>query len=508
MATHVKREVFSPVDATWLRMDRLTNKMMITGVMMFEKPLDFARVREILNTRMLAHDRFRQRVRETPLGITLPHWEDDPHFDINAHIHRVALPAPGGIPALQELVSDLMSTPLDYDRPLWQCHLVEDFGDGGAMVMRLHHCIADGLALVEVLLSLADDVPNPEPNVQPKRSARDLLKQTAAAPVKSGVRGIQSVAGAMLQQSWQTFMRPRHALELAGQAQELARQWTGQGADVVAAAAKLVLTLPDRKTIFRGSCGVLKRAAWSEPFPLDEVKAIGKRLGGTVNDVLQAAVSGALRRYLEANGQPTDGVEIRAMVPVNLRQPHEMGKLGNRFGLIILPLPVGKRDPVERLVIMKKRMDDIKHSPEALVAFVILNGIGLVPTGAEHLAEDFFAIKTSAVMTNVAGPTKPLYLAGSRLDNMMFWVPVSSNTGMGISILSYAGRVMVGIMTDVCMVPDPMTIAENFNVELREMQAWFLPELHPSAQEEAGTVKEAWDYPPEIITEQPIEVHR
>ncbi len=179
MTTRLKRTSFSPVDATWLRMDRLTNKMMITGVMMFEQPLDFARVREIVDTRMLRHDRFRQRVRETPLGLILPAWEDDPHFDINAHLHRVALPAPGDMAALQALVSDLMSTPLDYTRPLWDFHVVENFGEGGAVIGRLHHCIGDGLALVDVLLGMTDEAPEPLSAIQPKARARDLLGRPA-----------------------------------------------------------------------------------------------------------------------------------------------------------------------------------------------------------------------------------------------------------------------------------------------------------------------------------------
>jgi len=463
-------------------MDRPTNTMMITGVMMFDRPLDVPRLKENLNACILRYERFRQRVCESPLKMTLPHWEDDPHFDINAHVHRVALPGPGDMTALQELVSDLMSTPLDYSRPLWQYHVVENFGEGGALICRLHHCIGDGVALVQVLLGMTDEKPEPIQAIEPKPRARDLLSQTVAAPVRSGVSGIRKLTGAAVEESWATLRRPAHAVELAKEGQELATQWVKQGADVVAAAGKLLLTLPDRKTVFRGSCGVVKRAAWSEPFPLDEVKAIGKRLGGTVNDVLLAAVSGALRRYLEGVGQPTDGVQMNAMVPVNLRPPHEEGQLGNRFGLVILTLPVGTRDPIERCVIMKKRMTDIKNSPEALVAFTILNLIGLAPIEAEHFVVDFFATKTSAVMTNVIGPKESLYLAGSRLKNLMFWVPVSSNTGMGISIMSYAGTVMVGIMTDACMVSDPVTIAENFNVELREMAAWLAPEQAAAAE--------------------------
>lgn len=491
MTAHLKRERFSPVDAAWLRMDRPTNTMMITGVMMFDQPLDFARVKETLATRMLTNERFRWRLHESPLRMTLPHWEEDPHFDINAHVQRVALPAPGDTAALQELVGDLMSTPLDYHRPLWHFQVVENFGDGGAIIGRLHHCIGDGIALVQVLLGMTDDEPDPYLHPKPKRKARELLAESFVSPVSSGVSGASKLAETLLHESWETLTHPTHALELARQGQVLAGQLAKQGVDVVAAAGKLALTLPDRKTVFRGACGVSKRAAWSEPFPLDEVKAIGKRLGGTVNDVLLAAVSGALRRYMEAAGQPTGGVEINAMVPVNLRQPHEIGKLGNRFGLIILTLPVGTVDPVERLVILKKRMDDIKHSPEALVAFAILNTMGLTPVDVERLMIDFFATKTTAVMTNVPGPRQPIYLAGSRLNNLMFWVPAAGNLGMGISIMSYAGNVTVGIMTDVCLVHDPLTVAENFNVELRSMREWLVHE--PLARPAPAATEATWD---------------
>ena len=312
MAHRLKREAFSPADAAWLRMDRPTNIMMITGVMMFDEPLDVVRVKETVGTRMLRHERFRQRVREAPLRLTLPHWEDDPHFDLNAHVHRVALPAPGDMAALQALVSDLMSTPLNPNRPLWDVHVVDNFGDKGALVVRLHHCIGDGIALVQVLLGMTDEVPDPAQDTRPKPRARDLLGQTFVAPVRSSVSSVQKLAGMAVQESWETLTHPAHAVELARQGQAVASQWTKQGTDVVAATAKLLLTLPDRKTVFRGPCGVSKRVAWSEPFPLDEVKAIGRRLGGTVNDVLLAAISGALRRYLEDVGQPTDDLQINA----------------------------------------------------------------------------------------------------------------------------------------------------------------------------------------------------
>ena len=208
----------------------------------------------------------------------------------------------------------------------------------------------------------------------------------------------------------------------------------------MAALGKLVFTLPDRRTILRGRCGVAKRAVWTAPVPVVEVKAIGNGLGCTVNDVLLAAVSGALGRYLEGRGQPTDGLDIRTMVPVNLRRPEEANELGNRFGLVIVSLPVGVRDPLERMAVLKQRMDTIKNTPEAVVAFGLLNTMGLTPIQVEKLIMDFFAAKVSAVMTNVPGPREPLYLAGSRIQDMMFWVPSPGSLSLGISILSYAGQ--------------------------------------------------------------------
>lgn len=174
-------------------------------------------------------------------------------------------------------------------------------------------------------------------------------------------------------------------------------------------------------------------------------------------------------------GQPTDDVQINAMVPVSLRQPHEMGRLGNRLGLVILTLPVGTRDPLERLVIINKRMSHIKHSPEALVAYAIINAMGATPIEVEHFLIDFFATRVTAGMTNVPGPKRPLYLAGDRLTDFMFWVPAASSVGMGISTFSSAGKVMVGVMTDAGLVPDPEKIAEHFNAELRDMREQVVP---------------------------------
>jgi diacylglycerol O-acyltransferase / wax synthase len=455
-----KREILSPVDAAWFHMDTPTNMAMITGVMMFSEPLDIWRLKEVVEHRLLQHGRFRQRVHRSFLGVRRPSWEIDPHFDLNAHIRHIALPAPGDVSTLQSLVGDLMGTPLDPTKPLWQLHVVDNFNGGSALVCRLHHCIADGLALVQVLLATADlepDAPLLAAEVEVRRGGGSLgrLLKSITTTMNWTTRG----AELLLRESPEAVVDPSRLLTPARMA-----------ADGVAALGKLVFTLPDRRTILRGRCGVAKRAVWTAPMPVSEVKAIGNRLGCTVNDVLLAAVSGALGRYLEGRGQPTDGLDVRTMVPVDLRRPEEANELGNRFGLVIVALPVGVRDPQERMAVLKQRMDTIKNTPEAVVAFGLLNTMGMTPIQVERLIIDFFAAKVSAVMTNVPGPREPLYLAGSRIQDMMFWVPAPGSLSLGISILSYAGNVMVGVATDAGLIPDPEAIVEGIHAELAEMR--------------------------------------
>jgi diacylglycerol O-acyltransferase / wax synthase len=234
---------------------------------------------------------------------------------------------------------------------------------------------------------------------------------------------------------------------------------------------RLVLLPPDPPTPFKGPLGRRKRAAWSKPVPLEDFKAIGKAYGATVNDVLVAAATGALRRYLESHGESSKGLSIRASVPVNLRPVQDAHRLGNSFGLVFLTLPVGIVDPVGRLRAIKKEMDELKRSPEALVAFGVLNVMGLAPVEVERLGLRFFGSKATAVLTNVPGPREALYLAGRKLDRVMFWVPQSGRLGLGISILSYAGGVMLGVATDEGLVADPEKIVDAFEKEFRSLKA-------------------------------------
>ena len=380
---------------------------------------------------------------------SLPHWQDETRFSIDNHVSHIALPAPGGDKALRELVSELMSTPLDTTKPLWHVHLIDGYDGGSVVLARIHHSIADGIALVRVMLSLTDATPNPKP-VRRRSESTNNAGPLDWLPTAVG-KGL--AAGQRL-------------LDNPGKVAEYARL----GAEGAYRLGRLVALPPDPKTVFKGELGRRKRAAWSNPVPLDDFKLIGKAFGATVNDVLVATATGALRRYLEKRSGPTAGISIRASVPVNLRPLDQAHKLGNSFGLVFLTLPVGVVDPVRRLRSIKKEMDDLKRSPEALVAYGLLNLMGLAPVEVEKLGLRFFGSKATAVLTNVPGPREPLYLAGQKLGRVMFWVPQSGHLGLGISILSYAGGVMLGVATDEGLVADPEKIVEAFSQEFQALR--------------------------------------
>lgn len=451
MADNGRRtEPLSTVDTAWLRMEDPTNLMMITALLVFDAPLSLEVLRQRVEQRLLRFRRFRQRVQRPVLGA--PFWEDDPHFDLSAHLHRIALHAPGDQAALQELTSDLMSTPIDFSKSPWQFHLVENYAGGSVLLARIHHCVADGIALVNVLLSMTDQHPDVRLNgsaAQP-RQERDpistLLRQSNAA-----LSSTRRTASSLL-------TNPAQALGLAR-----------QGASLATTLGKLVLMSGDPSTSFKGRLGVSKRAAWSPPIPLEQVKLVGRMIGGTINDVLLTATSGALRRYLQGRGDQVDGLDIRAVVPVNLRPLNGPIELGNHFGLVFLSLPVGIEDIFERLHELKRRMDVIKSSPEALVVFGVLSAMGATPDAVEEQIVGLFGSKATGVMTNVPGPRETIYLNGVPIREMMFWVPQSGRLGLGVSILSYAGHVRIGIATDVGLAPDPDTIVAAFLQEFAHM---------------------------------------
>jgi diacylglycerol O-acyltransferase / wax synthase len=457
-----QREQLAPVDSAWLRMEHPTNLMMITGVLMFDLPIDLERFRTIIQQRMVERfDRFRKRAVVPPTGS--PYWEFDPHFHLDSHIHHIALPVPGDSAALEALVSDLMSTPLDFSKPLWHFHIVEGYGKGCAVIGRLHHSIADGIALVYVLLSLTDaSVEVAQPAVESPGDTPQVPNDPLSQLLKPALRAaatLRSLGTRVLQEGQEMAERPERVAELAR-----------LGTDGLAALGKLLLMPPDPQTILKGPLGPQKRAVWSQPIALDLVKAISKTTGATINDILTAAVAGALRSYLLLRGADIDQLNLRAVVPVNLRPLDRPPTMGNQFGVVFLSLPIGIADPYDRLIEVHERMDAIKNTPEAVVAFGILATFGISPQPLQDLGVNLFGTKATTVLTNVPGPRETIFLAGTPVSGLMFWVPQSGRLGLGISILSYAGNIFVGIAVDAELIPEPRALVTAFAAEITQFQ--------------------------------------
>ncbi len=449
----------SPVDAAWYHMDGPVNFAMITGLMLMREPLSFDEVKAVYRQRLAPFDRFCQRVVEKGFPVATPHWEDMPDFDLGQQLHHIALPEPRDRDALARLVGDLASTPLDHARPLWEVHVVDGVNGGSALIMRFHHCIGDGTAALVLGNALFDATTGTPPTKLPATAGpggrRNGRLASAFAPIEEAVRFAVDTART-------TFDAVTHPTQLVAKARLVL-----EGASMLAAE---LLKSPDPRSPLKGSFGIEKRVAWSEPVSLADVKAIGGPAGAKINDVLVAAMTGALRSYLRKRGVDVDRVGMRAMVPVDLRPPARALELGNQFGLVILELPLQARRSRDRLRLTKQRMDALKRSPEPVAILALFDLFGRGPKAAADLAVDLFGTRASLVMTNVAGPPQPVHMAGVPIDRLMFWVPhPGRQLGMGVSILSYNGEATLAVVADAHLVPDPEAITRAFGREFARM---------------------------------------
>jgi diacylglycerol O-acyltransferase len=419
------------VDAAWLQMDRPENAADIVALLTFDEPMPFARLTEVVEERLLPQERFRQRVSARALGGAA--WEADPRFDLGNHLERASVgDGPG---ALQDFVGRVATDSLHPDRPLWRIWAVEGFGPGSALVAKLHHCIGDGQALLSVLLSLADGFEGGGRLAFPAAPVPDFSREALAAALRD----------------W-------------GRARTMARQGLGMAASLarMVALPRATATSLDRPLSGR------RRVAWSRGMPLAPVRAAARARGATANDLLTAALSGALRGQLAAEGTEVEGLRLRALVPVNLKV--RSGRLGNGFGLVFVELPVGLPTPAERLEAVRQQMQALKAAPDAAVTYGILSALGRLPIAAEAAINRFFAGKASLVVTNVPGPGEALALAERRIGSLMFWVPHPSLLGLGVSIMTYAGEVRVGARADVAVMADPGDLIRRTESEVEALQ--------------------------------------
>ncbi len=429
------------IDTAWLRMDSDANRMVIVGVWVLERPLDLQALRQRLRQRLLCHPRFTQRVVEDWWGA---YWEDDPDFDLRRHVVSERLGARRGQDEqqlLQKRLGQLASEPMDPAHPLWCMHWVPHYRGGCALLVRIHHCIGDGAALVALMRSLVDE--------------GDGATRASAAPSGPGAARASLEAPASAWPPW---------------AQEMLQGLSWQhGVRLGADAAALALLADDSPSPLKGCARGSKHVAWCAPLALERVKAVAQALDCTINDVLLACVAAALGRYLRERGSALTGMELRAMVPVNLRSTPPLSELGNGFGLVPLLLPVGLENPLERLYQIRARMQALKGGWQPLLAYGLLALAGGMARPAQQALLELFSRKATMVMTNVPGPRQALHFCGARINEVLFWVPQSGNVGLGISVLSYDGGVQLGVLADAALCPDPQAVVDAFAPEFERL---------------------------------------
>jgi diacylglycerol O-acyltransferase len=454
----------SRVDTAWLRMDNDVNLMMIVGVWLLQPAITHAALCERVEDKLLKYERFRQRVVPDAMGAN---WVTDAAFDVRRHVLHQKLHRARGQSereALQALVGELANTPLDPDHPLWQFHLIDGYEGGSALVARVHHCIGDGIALISVMMAITDGGIDPprRRHREPPETDGDWLSDAVMKPLTDLAAKAIGMYGGGVGKTIEMLSNPQQGL--AGSV-EMARTATKVLGDVGA----MAMMPDDSPTILKGKPIGQKIVAWGEPLPLDQVKAIGRALNCSINDVLLACVAGAIGAWLREQGDDPTGKEIRAMVPVNLRPLEQAWKLGNRFGLAPLTLPIGIDNPIERVYAVRVRMNQLKDSYQPLLAFAVLAVAGLLIKPVQDGLLGLFAKKATAVMTNVPGPAKPLKFCGATLRQTMFWVPASGDIGVGVSILSYGGGVQFGLITDKKLCPHPQRIIDRFEPEFEKL---------------------------------------
>jgi len=450
------REWLSGADRAWLLMDRPTNLMMIVGLIVLERPFERARLRNLVAARFLRFERFRC----IPVGDTWgARWVETGQFDIDDHVICTALPAAAGQPELEALLGELAGTPFNPGRPWWTFHLIERYGSGSAIITRIHHSYADGIALVRVLFTLADagrGGVGRSARAEPAPSSVSVpgLAELVPAPISAALRAGTSLAGLGIEHLLHPAEAPAAALGALASTGELVH---------IAALAD------DPQTRLKQPLSGARRAAWADPLSLEEVHTVAHLLGCTVNDVLVSTLAGALGRYLTAQGDDVTELTLRAVVPVNLRQDSEPPSLGNRFGLVFIGLPIGILHPLQRLEAVHTAMQELKNSPQAAATLGLLSVVGSLPAPIEDPMITLFSAKASLVFSNLHGPQKPLRLSGAVIRQVLFWVPEAGSIGTGISMLSYCSAVHFGVISDRQMIARPHELLALIGAEFERL---------------------------------------
>jgi diacylglycerol O-acyltransferase len=453
----------SPQDAAFLHIENDVNHMHFGSVAVFEGPVPgYAEFEAMIAGKLPLAGRYRQRVRHVPLQLGRPVWTDDPHFRLGYHLRHTALPRPGGRDQLRDLVGRAMSQPLDRSKPLWELWLVEGLDDGHwAVFTKVHHSMVDGIAGTDLLTVLLDDTPEPSSPVPdnwrppPEPSglhlAREALVDYVASPYEQW-RAASAAASVPL----------RLGRRLAGTARGLA---TVPGLARVAPPSSLA-----------GPLGPHRRWGWAR-VSLSDVRAIRRALGGSVNDVVLAAITRGFRDLIRAHGESPEQTPIRSLVPVSVRRAGEYGSYNNRISAVLAELPVAVEDPVERLAAVRRQMDGLKESRQAVAAETLTSLSGFAPSlllalgtrVATRALGRFGRGVVNTITTNVPGPRRPLYALGRRMVEACPCVPLVSPMRVGVAVFSYDGKLTFGVTADYDTVPDVEVLCRGIEAGMTEL---------------------------------------
>jgi diacylglycerol O-acyltransferase len=448
------------LDTGFLHLERSGAHMHVAAIFVFEgEPPAYDELVEAIEARMHLVPRYRQKLAHVPLGQGRPVWVDDPHFNVRYHLRHSALPAPGSDEQLKNLAGRLFALPLDRTKPLWELNLVEGL-DGGrfAIVSKTHHALVDGVSGVDITSVIFDTSPDPSPVARDARKWLPRPEPTDAELLADALLERATVPGEAARGLRALTRTPRHALGRAG-------EWlVGIGAMAWAGLN------PAPATSFNVAIGPHRRYTWVDA-DLAQFKAIKNELGGTLNDVVLAAVTLALGRFLRRRGEETDGLVLRAMVPVSVRADAQRGALGNRVAAMWAPLPVGNEDPLAVLAEISEAMRGLKESGQAVGAQALTSLADFAPPTIMSQAarlqsrQRFFNL----VVTNVPGPQIPLYLLGRHLQAFYPVVPLAHHQALGIAIMSYDGRLGFGLLGDYDAMPDLEDLADDLAAAIESL---------------------------------------
>jgi diacylglycerol O-acyltransferase / wax synthase len=448
------------IDASFLHQEGPDSHMHVGALVSLEGPppsmddfLDF------LRGRLHLVPRYRQKLAFPPAGSGRPVWIDDPDFNLEYHVRHTALPSPGSEEQLRNLVARIFSQQLDRDKPLWELWLVEGIDDGcWALITKSHHALIDGIAGVDLATVMFDVAPVPRDVEHPDRPWQPHREPAGVELVASGLRGALRTGLRVAERAAESVARPARSLEAAREAAE------GIG-EVVWATLNPAPETPLNVPIgpHRRFVGVRGR--------LGDFKLVKDVYGGTVNDVVLAAVTGALRRWLRLRGVRTEGLELRALVPVSLRQQHEHGSLGNRIAAMRGPLPVYIADPLERLAAVRESMDGLKESKQALGAEVLASMQNFAPPTTLGVASrlNFSTRLFNLIVTNVPGPQMPLYVLGREMQSVFPIAFLPKEHGLAVAIISYNGWLNFGLLGDYDALPDLEALGEALDDSVAEL---------------------------------------